>query len=781
MILDNAQWILISVIGVGVTGCFGFVLIRRLWPELELQHTIGTSILVGLSTFGVVQSSVPLLRRYPWLALVLVGIAAMLLSITPWLWQRIPLGTRANRMGQPITSKFLEAQSALVIPGIAVFAVSPSFAVWTRIFGITFLGLGLNVKHLAGRSAGCRTVIGLAFGVLLITTEWIRRLEPRWWFSTNNDVPYFESLAWSLTTNGPGVHPGLPERTIHGYHYLAYAVGGSLSHLSGAPPYVVLNIVMPFLTLVSLSLVLLPELRRRTNSLVGAATVLILYTTLLEPSSMTSFRYSVWATAVYLVLAMNNCSRRLSCRQRLSHELLLALVGSIGVFGKATVLPTLVCIGLWSSWNYVRRIRPSTRLETFIAMPLHLAAPCALFIFYFLANSTAAGSASDMRYRSFVFDALRTNTLSEAVWQIRYALIFILIFAIFLSIAVQKPVDANLDSPNNHTLLGWICVIGIATVISAPEYPVYSYLIEHFNQLLYLILLYPISLLTKVRLRAKEILSLSVIVFSVIAVSAVNVFLVSVWWVELSMTLTGGIRGLRWLEWVVSDVSALSFSVFALVTLQLVWKILTRTRTTWISKFNFLSVASLVFFLVLGSTSLTKTVKNNWELKSSLASALPFASPHPDNATSDVGSFIRQSTPINSVVASNSFCCRGTEWLATEVDLIRGFSNLYAHPLYSESAWGGANYSLASVTRRQFLLAGPRFLINNENAEVVAERLEASVLFGATGSDSYLGALRNDGANIFVVDKQAVDGAIPKFSHPKLFENSRYIVLMLDE
>jgi len=157
-----------------------------------------------------------------------------------------------------------------------------------------------------------------------------------------------------------------------------------------------------------------------------------------------------------------------------------------------------------------------------------------------------------------------------------------------------------------------------------------------------------------------------------------------------------------------------------------------------------------------------------------------FDASHPDTATSEVGKFLRESTPSDARIASNSFCCSGTEWLANALTELDEFTTIYGLENYGEKSRGGANYLHASVSRRQFLLAGPRFMWMFSNKARLAERLEASVLFGATGSSVYAAELIRDGADYFLVDKAALgDLAVPAFKEPEVFENSHYLVLDL--
>jgi len=154
-----------------------------------------------------------------------------------------------------------------------------------------------------------------------------------------------------------------------------------------------------------------------------------------------------------------------------------------------------------------------------------------------------------------------------------------------------------------------------------------------------------------------------------------------------------------------------------------------------------------------------------------------FDASHPDTATSEVGRFLRESTPSDAIVASNSFCCSGTEWLTNAFTELNELTKVFG---LGETSRGGANYLHVSVSRRQFLIAGPRFIGTFSDKILLVERLEASVLFGATGSSVYAAELIHDGADYFLVDKAALgDLAVPAFKEPAVFENSRYLVLDL--
>jgi len=168
---------------------------------------------------------------------------------------------------------------------------------------------------------------------------------------------------------------------------------------------------------------------------------------------------------------------------------------------------------------------------------------------------------------------------------------------------------------------------------------------------------------------------------------------------------------------------------------------------------------------------------------------LAFTAPHSDRYTLELGRWIRDNTSSESLLASNSFCCKGTQWLDTPLAQLREIDANYSTLRNREAAYGGANYLLPAVTHRRFLLAGPRFFVTlpmsstdtstNSTAETISW-LDASVGFGDSGDREVGQVLKAIGASYFIVDKFALSepGLRPDFERLR-YENSRYLVIEL--
>jgi len=381
---------------------------------------------------------------------------------------------------------------------------------------------------------------------------------------------------------------------------------------------------------------------------------------------------------------------------------------------------------------------------------------------------------SPLKTGSSLIDGLTDERLLVGLWAVRLPLLVMFTLAATAMLAWLSLAEVQTTTAKDLSLLAWTAVFGIATLLVSPSPPVLTYLIAHQYQLLFLTLLAPASLYLKARRDTRGILAAGALAISFIAISSLDT---SNLYENLAQALSGK-RAVRWTLWMLSEIpmfSALFFTAGCVV-----WVTTRRAKATQELRLNFLSAASAVLLLTHVSMISSDNVREYSTLLRDPTRTFSFFAAHPDNATSDVGRFIRESTPNDVVISSNSFCCLGTDWLADEVKSLSAFESLTTHPSYGWTSWGGFNYALASVSRRQFLLAGPHYLVTRDTAGLVSRRLEASVLYGATGSNSHLGILRADGADYFVVDKAALgDLAVPTFEERTIFENSRYLVLDL--
>lgn len=768
--IANIQWLSLCAVTLACALWFGWELVGRLSTQIDSMVRLGTGILIGLSALGILQTSVPLMRRLPVLTLPILVLFGVLIRFrtlvrtprTPWGIGHLKTTTLRGFGDQLSTS--------LVIVGSAVFSVS-YVAGFTRLLGAAIISLGLTI-HLKDRlTRPARVTIGVVIVALLGLSELARRHEPGWWFAVSNDATFLESMSWSLAQNGPHAHPGLPEGTIFGYHYVAYAVSGAISTLSGAPPYYVLNVLLPLLLLASLALVLFPYLLRLTESFADSTGLVVVFVSILRVSSATSHLFSNWAISVYVILLLEQRREFKNASFSTRHQILLAIVAFVAVFGKATALPIVGALAVISSLAGQPKLferRPKDLLQ---AIPWHIAPAGVFFVAYYLPNAPDFSREGE----SAAFRVLLTLPNNEGLWQTNAVLVNV---AFFVSVGLLALVTRRLlphEVLAARVLLMWISAAGAASSLLIPNAIQRDYVAGHANFLVLLLMLTIAACPARSATSRRTYLAVAPYLMAIAILGLASYFAVfRAPSVSSSLeTLIQNPRG-RWVWFALASFEGLLPVV--VVFIAIAWSLSLALATR-----NSARARTVVFSLPLG-LALCLTVANSIDHHSSATRSVnaiaAFDASHPDKATSDVGKFLRDSTPTDAIVASNSFCCSGTEWLGDRLRELQEFSRSYGLSDYGENSYGGANYQLPSVSRRQFLIAGPRFLVMFTGNDSLGTRLRASVLFGATGSSTYAAKLRDDGADFFVVDKAALgDLAVPAFAERTVFENSRYLVL----
>ena len=771
--IATIQWLALCAVTLACAVWFGWELVGRLSTQIDSMVRLGTGILIGLSALGILQTSILQLRRLPLLTLPILALFGVLLRLgmlnrwpsTLWGIWRLKANASWGLRGLSSTS--------IVIVGTAVFSVS-YVAAFPRLLGATIILLGLASYYRDRLTQPARLTIGVVTVALLGLSELARRHEPGWWLAVSNDATFFESLGWSLAQNGPHAHPGLPEGTIFGYHYLAYAVSGTISELSGAPSYYVLNVLLPLLLLTSLALVVFPYLLRHTNSFAVASGLLIVLVSVLRVSSTTSFLFSSWAVAVYLMLLLELHREANSPILSSRHSALLAIVAFVAVFGKATALPIVAALAIISGLAGRPKLftrRPKDLLQ---AIPWHITPAGVFFIAYYLPNAPDFSKEGE----SSVLRVLRALPNNEGAWQTKDDLVRV---TVLIGVALLSRTTRRVYMPREveaaRSLLTWIPAVGATLVLIVPNEVQRGYLASHVNFFVVLLMLCITSHLTEfVTSRARNgTLALFLIVIAILGFASYFAVFIAP---SMSRGLETSLQDhrSRWVWYAVASFEALLPVV--VVFIAIVWH-LSNARVTRDSPRAMVVVFSLPLGLAL-CLSVANSIDHHSSATRNVAAVAAFDASHPDTATSEVGRFIRESTPSDAIVASNSFCCSGTEWLADKSHELQDFSRSYGLSDYVEHSYGGANYQLASVSRRQFLIAGPRFIVMFTGNDSLGTRLKASVLFGATGSSAHAATLRDDGVDYFVLDKAALgDRAVPAFEERTIFENSRYLVLDL--
>ena len=215
------------------------------------------------------------------------------------------------------------------------------------------------------------TVVALAIAAVLglATLLYNLRLYPLvWqgsWTGYHPDMPFFQALGTSLARFGPLNSPFLPDVQVR-YHWLVYAWAGQVQEAVGAEPFVVLTRVVPLISLVAASCVVV-ALARKLSTLVWvpslAACLLVVggflgavYGGVLTLDSPSQSLGVVWLLALVVAFLELLGDRH---RARRSSWGLLAVLGLISfclVAGKVSAgAPAVAAVVLVAIVAYARR------------------------------------------------------------------------------------------------------------------------------------------------------------------------------------------------------------------------------------------------------------------------------------------------------------------------------------------------------------------------------------------------------------------------------------------
>jgi hypothetical protein len=162
---------------------------------------------------------------------------------------------------------------------------------WWWIFPIVFLSGALVIANFLHKNIFKAVFILLPFAVLFSVL--LRKMNYLWWIMTN-DIPFLESLAYSVNRWGPRKNITAVGTEIS-YHWFALAWSGMTTQLSGAQSWTVLTIMLPIVVCMTIGLLLWGIIYETTTSrilaTIGAASVLLLrdVVSVTSPTHMFSF------------------------------------------------------------------------------------------------------------------------------------------------------------------------------------------------------------------------------------------------------------------------------------------------------------------------------------------------------------------------------------------------------------------------------------------------------------------------------------------------------------
>lgn len=744
-----------------ISSWVGLRIANGLNPGNSRLENLGFGILIGgatlaLSTFGAVTLGL----HYLW-GSILVIVASEMISLIA------RAGRQSRMLGFPTS---VESPVLLQSIGLGLIGMN-SYSLWSL-----SMGMGILVMPATGLVAFKTRIrrriqsVVVPLGAVVTATLFIRS-QPDWWHAQSNDAAFFESLSWTLVNFGADSHPGLLDGNSAGYHFLAYLWSGVFSKLAGLEPFVALNVILPFLASFSIALICLSSvLSTHRSRAVSSILAFSLVISVME-SSFTSFMLGSWGVIAYAFAQVRCLSlplTNLSSPAWIRRETLLTLLGIIAVLGKGTALPIVLCLGAASSLS--QRLTDS-RCAGGVRqlLPIHLLAITIGALTWYAPSRgfLARGEPNPITN-------VMTMGLKEGLWASRDILNIIPTF-ILLTAALLWGFRRVSDFPQRAIsyFLCVFCILVTTSLFFFPEVNARNYIMSHAlvacsALIVGLVVNYapvPSNALTQVGTTLAIILTTVVITFDIFFLPEL---LERLWTTAPTRWIPLGLAVAKY-----PLILLTAFAVYGLVFR--VWTQASRQIT--------ITASLTTLVLSIGAwTSINRFDQLNDRLKNPSDSLVPdTTASHPDEHTWEVGEWIRRYTPENSVIATNSFCCQGSEWLDVALSEINAVDSNYQSLKNRELAYGGANYLLPAVTHRRFYLAGPRFVIGNiSDPRSLASALEYSVTFGVDADNESLIALREASVDYFVLDKWVLgNNPLQSFFSTNLFENHRYVLVAL--
>ena len=194
---------------------------------------IGSVVGVGAFTFGVQ-------------LLLLLDIPSVLAHWSVILAMTTVLALGRFGRSNPLIMSEVQHQTNIYMAASVAMVVATLRQPWILPFTcvVVAFGIWLQGKKLTAKS--------FLISSILATIAWFASslLRPiRWWyFYSDNDFQFFESLSWSIARWGVFEHPGFVGGSVALYHWLSYGFYGGLSEIASLEPWSALLQIGPILS-----------------------------------------------------------------------------------------------------------------------------------------------------------------------------------------------------------------------------------------------------------------------------------------------------------------------------------------------------------------------------------------------------------------------------------------------------------------------------------------------------------------------------------------------------
>lgn len=561
----------------------------------------------------------------------------------------------------------------------------------------------------------------------------------RWWhFYQGNDLQFFESISWAITQWGVFEHPGRVGGSFFRYHWFTYAMFGEFSHSTFLKPWESLSIF---------GVLLLPGLAASLlNS--GQATkvsylrwLLVLAATFwFSLTTADSLRFSLIVAMAFLAFAIQ-CERHKveGTLGSLLGSLLLSLSLSMSKTSTAVVVLAILLI------RHFIRVRAGQQTSLVPTATLGMSM-LSLYAGIFQDTASQTRLSALVQFRSH-FDSSNLKGF----------------LGLLLSpqISTQLAICALVLMHLRRTSIGIRLDFAQAAVVVAL---LFGYLSRAFppSEALYF-----------------GTVGFSLLVFLLIqnhlegsgnsAGHGLGLFVIALTWFVVQSISQFLPRGGLELPWPNQEVwlpllkipSDLSQNLIFGLILPIIGLVV-MLRANHAARLLVLLSLLIAYSAYGGFTSYRQSshfgadALTNWRGGNSA----PFA----DSDLRIVANYIRNDRPQDEILASNNFCCHGSEWWSRIVDNLDIYDFQNGNSLLNlEPSLGGANYLLPAETRRRFLIQGLAFQVQTDcdcygrPTSDQIRRMTLSLQFANSPTMEVVEDLRGYGVSGYVVNLTLTD------------------------
>jgi hypothetical protein len=541
-----------------------------------------------------------------------------------------------------------------------------------------------------------------------------------WWYLyQGNDSQLFEALSWSNSQWGVSEHPGFVGGSIAGYHWLTYAFFGSLSHLAGLEPWDgLVKVGSPLILFAFASMFLggtsLKQFRNgRLHWLVAALCALTMPSVRVD-----SFAFSIVIAMAFVLTAI--AAARAEHKWRVA--VVFAALAPTLIFGKVSTAAVVVFV------LAINMLIGRIRSDSITSIPL-----LCLFGFLLVFTLTIFSNGADGSRLTDVSPSLSAslietrNLLDTSSFTIQFCLLLAMLLYASRSLAPElKSLHFALLTATPLLVAGWIIQAGGTS--------------GYFGQPGIFLL----TLVTVIRSNWMLEVSNSTRIRMVMAPVLIALFFAGYKYDSTLIRLNSQLN----LDNLVGEyfweiIRGSGFIIVLCIVIIAICSTASRAKTYLpplliVMLLGFASGTSVGYYQRLQTDGLGQYL--NWQNNSA-----PFA----QSDLRELGTWIRTNTDSDIILASNNFCCAGSDWW----QLIASDPTAHLNQVFGEAKWGGANYLLPAESRRRFLIQGLRFQTGyGAPSDEQIKRMSISLEFANKPSRKVVEQLRFYGVSGYVAN-----------------------------